>query len=141
MFKQIWLYDGTPILLKSIQKYQLEDGTVVDDVPKEIGKEVEIDGETTIEFQQVPYEVVTVFDYPKEYTELQPKDGLYQPIFFDGEKWNGSKKEDWEAANPPEENVDVVVNIEDVILTNEEILMQNAELSARILKLENKGDA
>ena len=140
MFKQIWLYDGTPILLEGIQKYQLEDGTVVDDVPKDIEKEVEIDGETIIEYQQAPYEVVTVFDYPKEYTELQPEDGLYQPIFFDGEKWNGSKKEDWEAANPPE-NTEVGVNIEDVILTNEELLMETAGLSARISKLENKGDA
>ncbi|WOZ56247.1 tail fiber protein [Brochothrix phage BtpYZU03] len=141
MFKQIWLYDGTPILLEGIQKYQLEDGTVVDDVPKDIEKEVEIDGETIIEYQQAPYEVVTVFDYPKEYTELQPEDGLYQPIFFDGEKWIGTKKEVWEAANPPKENVDVGVNVEDVILMNEELLMETSGLSARISKLENKGDA
>ena len=139
MFKQIWLYDGTPMLLESIQKYQLEDGAVVDDVPKDIEKEVEIDGETIIEYQQAPYEVVTVFDYPKEYTELQPEDGLYQPIFFDGEKWIGTKKEVWEAANPPE-NTEVGVSIEDVILTNEELLMETAGLSARISKLENKGD-
>ena len=140
MFKQIWLYDGTPILLEGIQKYQLEDGTVVDDVPKDIEKEVEIDGETIIEYQQAPYEVVTVFDYPEEYTELQPEDGLYQPIFFDGKKWIGAKRADWEAANPTE-NTEVGLNIEDVVLMNEELLMETAELSARISKLENKGDA
>lgn len=141
MVKQIWLYDGTPILLESIQKYQLEDGTIVDVVPKDIEKEVEIDGETIIEYEQVPYEVINDFDYPKEYTETPPIDGLYQPIFFDGEKWVGAKQADWEAANPPKENVDVGVNVEDVILMNEELLMETSGLSARISKLENKGDA
>lgn len=102
MFKRVYLYDGTTVLLKSVTEYTDEG------------------------------EPIETFSYPKEYTEIQPNDGLYQPIFFDGKKWNGSKKEDWEAANPPDENVDVGVNIEDVILTNEELLMQNAELSARI---------
>lgn len=111
MFKQVYLYDGTAVLLESVTQYTDEG------------------------------EPIETFSYPKEYTELQPADGLYQPIFFDGKKWVGTKKEDWEAANLPDENVGAGVNIEDVILTNEELLMQNAELSARILKLENKGDA
>lgn len=111
MFKQVYLYDGTAVLLESVTQYTDEG------------------------------EPIETFSYPKEYTELQPEDGLYQPIFFDGEKWIGTKKEVWEAANPPKENVDVGVNVEDVILTNEELLMQNAELSARVSKLENKGDA
>lgn len=132
MFKQVYLYDGTAVLLESITKYKLQNGEIADEVPALIAADKEID---------VPYEEIEIFDYPKEYTEIPPKDGLYQPIFFDGKKWIGTKKADWEAANPPEENVDAGVNIEDVILTNEELLMQNAELSARILKLENKGDA
>ncbi|WP_413485515.1 hypothetical protein [Brochothrix thermosphacta] len=132
MFKQVYLYDGTAELIESITKYKLGNGEIADEVPAPIAVEEGI---------YVPYEEIEIFDYPKEYTEITPKDGLYQPIFFDGKKWNGSKKEDWEAANPPDENVDVGVNIEDVILTNEELLMQNAELSARISKLENKGDA
>ncbi|WBU87796.1 hypothetical protein BtpYZU01_11 [Brochothrix phage BtpYZU01] len=135
MFKQIWLYDGTPILLEGIQKYQLEDGTVVDDVPKDIEKEVEIDGETIIEYQQAPYEVVTVFDYPKEYTELQPEDGLYQPIFFDGEKWIGTKKEVWEADNPPENHEgDPADGDNQEVL--EELILQVAALTNNV----NKGD-
>lgn len=129
MFKQIWLYDGTPILLESIQKYQLEDGTIVDDVQKDIEKEVEIDGETIIEYQQAPYEVVTVFDYPKEYTELQPEDGLYQPIFFDGEKWIGTKKEVWEAANPPEPT-------ENQSISNEEMQHLIEDLTLQLLSLQ-----
>ena len=111
MFKQVYLYDGTAVLLESVTQYTGEG------------------------------EPIETFSYPKEYTELQPEDGLYQPIFFDGKKWIGTKKEVWEATNPPKENVDVGVNVEDVILTNEELLMQNAELNARISKLENKGGA
>lgn len=151
MFKQIFLYDGSVLLLESITKYKLENGEIVDEAPAQIAvnKEIDVVNEETDEitketitvYEDVPYEEIEIFDYPKEYTEIPPKDGLYQPIFFNGEKWIGTKKEDWEAANPPDENVDVGVNIEDVILTNEELLMQNAELSARISKLENKGDA
>lgn len=110
MFKQVYLYDGTAVLLESVTQYTDE------------GKPIE------------------TFSYPKEYTELQPVDGLYQPIFFDGEKWVGTKKEDWEAANPADENVGPGVNVEDVILMNEELLMETSGLSARISKLENKGD-
>lgn len=111
MFKQVFLYDGAAVLLESVTQYTGEG------------------------------EPIETFSYPKEYTELQPEDGLYQPIFFDGEKWVGTKKEVWEAANPPEENTEVGVNVEDVILMNEELLMETAELCARISKLENKGDA
>lgn len=151
MFKQVYLYDGTAILLESVTKYKLENGEIVDETPAQIEIEKEVDviseetdeitKETIIVYEDVPYEEIEIFDYPKEYTELQPEDGLYQPIFFDGKKWIGSSREDWEAANPPEENVDVGVNIEDVILMNEELLMETAELSARISKLKNKGDA
>ena len=110
MYKQVYLYDGTAVLLESVTQYTDEG------------------------------EPIETFSYPKEYTELQPEDGLYQPIFFNGEKWVGTKKEDWESANPPE-NTEVGVNIEDVILMNEELLMETAGLSARISKMENKGDA
>lgn len=110
MFKQVYLYDGAAVLLESVTQYTGEG------------------------------EPIETFSYPKEYTELKPEDGLYQPVFFDGEKWVGTKKEVWEAANPPEKN-EVGVNIEDVILMNEELLMETAGLCARISKLENKGDA
>lgn len=134
MFKQIWLYDGTPILLESIQKYQLKDGTIVDDVPADIEKELEVDGETITDFQQVLYEVINVFDYPKEYTELQPTDGLYQPISFNGKKWIGTKQADWEAANPPEESEgDSTVDDNQEVL--EELILQVAALTNA-----NKGD-
>ena len=151
MFKQIYSYDGTSVLLESVTKYKLGNGEIVDGVPAPIEVEKEIDvvsedtdeitKETIVVYEDVPYEEIEVFNYPKEYTEIQPKDGLYQPIFFNGKKWIGAKQADWEAANPTDENVGAGVNIEDVILTNEELLMETAGLSARISKLENKGDA
>ena len=109
MYKQIWLYDGTEILLESRTEYD-------EDVSTEI------------------------FDYPDQYTEIKPQDGLYEPIFFDGEKWVGTDKEVWEDEHP-QENIDLGINIEDVILMSEELLMQNADLAARIEILEHKGDA
>lgn len=132
MFKQIWLYNGTPILLEGIQKYQLEDGTIVDDVPADIEKEVEVDGETITNFQQVPYEVITIFDYPKEYTEIMPKDGLYEPIRFDGEKWIGTPKEDWETANPPEESDKEPTSSTEIQNIVEELLLQMLELQMNL---------
>lgn len=113
MFKQIFLYDGSVLLLESITKYKLENGEIVDEAPAQIAvnKEIDVVNEETDEitketitvYEDVPYEEIEIFDYPKEYTEIPPKDGLYQPIFFDGKKWIGSSREDWEAANPPEE--------------------------------------
>lgn len=63
MYKQVFLYNGTPVLLEVI------------------------DG---------------VADYPDEYTEIQPPDGLYQPISFDGTKWMGTSYEQWLADKPAE---------------------------------------
>ena len=103
MYKQIWLFDGTEILLESRTEYD-------EDVSTEI------------------------FDYPDQYTETQPEDGLYQPIFFDGEKWIGTKKEDWEAANPLEEfEGDSTDDNQEVL---EELILQVAALTNNA----NKGD-
>ena len=144
MFKQVYLYDGTAILLESVTKYKLESGEIVDEAPAQIEIEKEVDvtseetdeitKETIIVYEDVPYEEIEIFDYPKEYTELQPEDGLYQPIFFDGKKWIGTKKEDWEAANPPEKSEgDSTVDDNQEVL--EELILQVAALTNA-----NKGD-
>ena len=39
--------------------------------------------------------------YPMdEWTKVPPTPGIYQPFYFDGAKWIGSTKEEWEANNP-----------------------------------------
>lgn len=46
------------------------------------------------------------FDYDEStYTDIMPENGLYQPIYFRDGKWHGAAKEDWEAAQPPKEEV------------------------------------
>lgn len=145
MYKQVYLYDGTTLLLESVTKYKLENGEIVDEAPApiEIEKEVDVTIEETDEitketftvYEDVKFEEIEVFNYPKEYTELQPVDGLYQPIFFDGEKWIGTKKEVWEAANPPENHEgDPADGDNQEVL--EELILQVAALTNNV----NKGD-
>ncbi len=38
--------------------------------------------------------------YPKdEWSETPPPEGIYQPFYYDGNKWIGTSKEDWELNN------------------------------------------
>lgn len=139
MYKQVYLYDGTTVLLESVTKYKLENGEIVDEAPApiEIEKEVEVVSEETDEitretiavYEDVQYEEIEIFEYPEEYTELQPEDGLYQPIFFDGKKWVGTKKGDWEAANPPEPT-------ENQSISNEEMQHLIEDLTLQLLSLQ-----
>ncbi len=37
------------------------------------------------------------YDYPNDkWTETQPPEGLYEPIHFNGNEWEGTSKEEWE---------------------------------------------
>lgn len=36
------------------------------------------------------------YEIPNNATDVQPPNGLYTPIKFDGQKWTGSSKEQWE---------------------------------------------
>lgn len=37
------------------------------------------------------------YDYPNdEWTETPPPEGLYEPIYFNGNEWKGASKEEWE---------------------------------------------
>ncbi len=39
--------------------------------------------------------------YPKdEYTDVPPPEGIYQPFYYDGNKWIGASKEEWESGLP-----------------------------------------
>lgn len=45
--------------------------------------------------------------YPKdEYTEVAPPEGIYQPFYYDGNKWIGTSKEEWELNNITEPTPD-----------------------------------
>lgn len=64
--------------------------------------------------------------YPNdEYTEIPPPEGIYQPFYFDGEKWIGASREEWlENHTKPQSE------------SNEKIEIES--LKQRIEELENK---
>ena len=44
------------------------------------------------------------YDYPQdEWTEVSPPEGIYQPFYYDGTKWIGSTKEEFEESFIKEE--------------------------------------
>lgn len=68
------------------------------------------------------------FEYPTEkWTETKPDDGLYTPIYFDGQKWIGQSKEEFEKTLPPEP-----IDEKDVIIANlsQQLLNTQAEVES-----------
>ncbi|MCG1560035.1 hypothetical protein K4Q20_06085 [Staphylococcus epidermidis] len=43
--------------------------------------------------------------YPEEqWTDIEPPEGIYTPCHFDGKKWIGNTKENWENSQPKNES-------------------------------------
>lgn len=85
--------------------------------------------------------------YPTdEWTTVKPTPGIYQPFYFDGNKWIGSTKEEWEASLPDKEidppNDGDILNSQLIINDLEQnakinILQQDiANLTAQLLKIQ-----
>lgn len=68
-----------------------------------------------------------VFD-TKQFTDVQPPNGLYQPIHFDGEKWIGTQYDEW-VKHQPKEDVEAIPDEKDEII---------ATLSIQLLQTETK---
>lgn len=69
------------------------------------------------------------FDYPLEnWTEIKPPDGIYAPIYFDGENWVGQSKDDFEKSIEPTE---IEPDEKDMIITDltEQVAQTNAEIT------------
>ncbi|MGO2834558.1 MAG: hypothetical protein ACTIBX_10685 [Staphylococcus saprophyticus] len=77
--------------------------------------------------------------YPsKEWTEIPPPNGIYSPFYFDGEKWIGTKQEDW----VNKANVEEKYQPTNAEITLGQSQLQIAKYSFRINKLEKMlGDA
>lgn len=97
-WKQVFLYDGTQILLK----------------PDMFGN----------------------YEYPEEkWTDIMPPQGIYTPFRFDGEKWIGSTKEEWEARQskieiPPSEDEELYLElIQSNIEQKKEIAQLNKDIA------------
>lgn len=46
-------------------------------------------------------EVVEEQEISDELTDVQPPNGIYQPIYFDGTEWIGTSFEEWKKSQPP----------------------------------------
>ncbi|EJD87791.1 hypothetical protein HMPREF9990_08245 [Staphylococcus epidermidis NIHLM061] len=68
-----------------------------------------------------------IFD-TEQYTEVQPPNGLYQPIHFDGKEWIGTPYEEWTANHPKPDEVEEIPDEKDEII---------ADLSIQLLEAQN----
>lgn len=69
------------------------------------------------------------FEYPSEkWTETKPNDGLYTPIYFDGQNWIGQSKEVFEKTIDP---VEIEPDEKDLIIEDltEQLAQTNSEIA------------
>lgn len=74
------------------------------------------------------------YDIPSNATDIQPKNGLYTPIKFDGEKWIGTPKEKWEKENLVEDNQDVPPTQNNDVGTDEELRKMFASMQIQLVQ-------
>ena len=75
------------------------------------------------------------FQYPQdEWTETAPPEGIYNPFYFNGDKWVGSTREEWLENNPEPELRSPSTN--EYLLAQTQ--MQVAESSSQLRKSQNK---
>lgn len=99
MFKQVFLYDGTPYLA-----YKGEDGE---------------------------------YQYPEEaWTETPPPEGIYSPFYFDGNKWVGATKEEWESSKTDEEESQRIPSANEYMLAQAQ--MQVTKTANQLVKTQNE---
>lgn len=63
-----------------------------------------------------------------QYTDIQPPNGLYEPIHFNGSEWVGVSQKEWLANQPKEETTEVIPDEKDEII---------ADLSIQLLEAQN----
>lgn len=68
------------------------------------------------------------------YTDIQPPNGLYQPIHFDGNEWIGTPYEDWEK-NQPEIEGEIIIDEKDKIIA--ELSLQLLETQSSLSQVQN----
>lgn len=74
-------------------------------------------------------------EYDKDiYTEVMPPSGLYQPIYFDGEKWIGTPYEEWLEQQPKNE-VEETPDEKDILIAD--LTLQLMETQNTVVELQN----
>lgn len=64
----------------------------------------------------------------EQYTDIQPPNGLYEPIHFNGSEWVGVSQKEWLENQPEEEKTEVIPDKKDEII---------ADLSIQLLEAQN----
>lgn len=74
-------------------------------------------------------------EYPKEqWTDIAPPEGIYQPYYFDGEKWIGTSYEEWLEQQPKNE-VEETPDDKDVLIAD--LTLQLMETQNTVVNLQN----
>lgn len=74
-----------------------------------------------------------IYEYNTDlYTEIEPPSDIYLPIHFDGEKWIGTKKEEWEQAQKKGEEVEP--SEKDLVIANLTIQLLDTQTEVETLR-------
>lgn len=66
------------------------------------------------------------FDTEK-YTDIQPPNGLYEPIHFNGSEWVGVSQKEWLANQPKEESTEIPLDEKDELIADLSIQLLEAQ--------------
>lgn len=64
------------------------------------------------------------YEIPNNATDVQPPNGLYTPIKFDGQKWTGTPKEQWQKEHPVENEIETPPTQNEATIGNDSELRQ-----------------
>lgn len=71
----------------------------------------------------------------EQYTDIQPPNGLYEPIYFNGSEWIGTPYEDWLANQPKLDDIEVIPDEKDEIIS--ELSIQLLETQTTIATVQD----
>lgn len=62
-----------------------------------------------------------------QYTDIQPPNGLYEPIYFNGREWIGTSYVEWQKSKPKDEVIETLPDEKDEIIANLSIQLLEAQ--------------
>ncbi|MCE5131187.1 hypothetical protein KJB62_07260 [Staphylococcus saprophyticus] len=74
------------------------------------------------------------YNLPNNATDIKPSNSLYTPIKFDGEKWIGTSKEQWQKENPVEDNNELPPTQNNGVGTDEELRKMFASMQVQLVQ-------
>ncbi|MBG9209464.1 hypothetical protein [Mammaliicoccus sciuri] len=74
------------------------------------------------------------YNLPNNATDIKPSNSLYTPIKFDGEKWIGTSKEQWQKENPVKNDSEIPPTQNTGIGTDEELRKMFASMQVQLVQ-------